>query len=300
MTVKKPTGEEVLTTSCKNCVFAEYIGDTQVSCQLNRIDKFRSRNAVVMDAEDDDKEFFVIERFCNTYRDSDWKDILFYYKTDTTETPEERVKKEIEIRCGFFLTFSDENTLKELEESISSITDQIVTPTYVTIVDISTKNTVLIDSTSQPMDTQATHFVARLSQGLDGKDIVYNYIRGTDEERRDLSAPELVDMAFKRTARNGYYTVFKIGDKIPSHYLSAINHYINEELNQVILIKQDDNINGYFAQSSVHKLVYGSNGKYIVDKLEELTEEQNLPHLITNWSNVEELYEISACNDNNS
>lgn len=50
-------------TSCKNCVLAVYEGDTQTSCLANRIDKIKH-----IEAYDEEKEFYVMERFCNYYR----------------------------------------------------------------------------------------------------------------------------------------------------------------------------------------------------------------------------------------
>lgn len=50
-------------TSCKNCVLAVYEGDTQTTCLANRIDKIDH-----IEAHDEDKEFYVMQRFCNYYR----------------------------------------------------------------------------------------------------------------------------------------------------------------------------------------------------------------------------------------
>lgn len=57
----------IIDTSCKNCILAVYDGKTQTGCIANRISKFDS----VIEAYDDDKEFYVINRLCNYYRDSD-------------------------------------------------------------------------------------------------------------------------------------------------------------------------------------------------------------------------------------
>jgi len=64
-------------TSCRNCLFAIYDGDTQTGCEANRIEKFGN---FVVEAYDDSKEFYVINRFCNLYRPLYWnngiKDIV--------------------------------------------------------------------------------------------------------------------------------------------------------------------------------------------------------------------------------
>lgn len=55
----------ILRTSCKNCVLAIYKGKTQVGCHADRIEKFEN----IIEAYDEEKEFYVVERLCNYYRD---------------------------------------------------------------------------------------------------------------------------------------------------------------------------------------------------------------------------------------
>jgi hypothetical protein len=60
-------------TSCKNCTFAIYDEDTQTGCLHDRIGKFQNsldKNYVV-EAHDFDKNFYVIDKFCNFYRDKE-------------------------------------------------------------------------------------------------------------------------------------------------------------------------------------------------------------------------------------
>lgn len=59
---------KVIITNCKNCAFAVYNENTQTGCAANRIDKFKE---LAIEAYDNDKEFFIINRFCNLYRDND-------------------------------------------------------------------------------------------------------------------------------------------------------------------------------------------------------------------------------------
>ena len=41
-----------LTTACKSCVFANYIGKTQIDCKLGRIKKYREKGVDIIGAED--------------------------------------------------------------------------------------------------------------------------------------------------------------------------------------------------------------------------------------------------------
>lgn len=56
-------------TSCKDCLFAIYNGNTQIGCEANRIEKFKNH---VIEAYDDEKEFYVLNRLCNLYRFKSW------------------------------------------------------------------------------------------------------------------------------------------------------------------------------------------------------------------------------------
>jgi hypothetical protein len=56
-------------TSCKNCIFAIYDNITQVGCEQNRLEKFGND---VIEAYDTEKEFYLINRVCNTFRNNTW------------------------------------------------------------------------------------------------------------------------------------------------------------------------------------------------------------------------------------
>lgn len=66
---------KIIRTSCKDCVFAQYENNTQVNCLHNRIKTFKQLLEnnddfqLVVEAYDNEKEFYVINRFCNLYRD---------------------------------------------------------------------------------------------------------------------------------------------------------------------------------------------------------------------------------------
>lgn len=57
----KPLGE-FLYTSCKDCKFAIYNEATQTGCQADQIERFGEEN--ILEAYDEDKEFYVIKTVC--------------------------------------------------------------------------------------------------------------------------------------------------------------------------------------------------------------------------------------------
>lgn len=60
-------------TPCKDCVFAIYEDKTQVGCALNYIDTYKQKEIPVLEAYDNDKEFYIINgKKCIGYRENKW------------------------------------------------------------------------------------------------------------------------------------------------------------------------------------------------------------------------------------
>ena len=60
-------------TPCKNCVFAEYDNKTQIGCHLDYIDRFKQSNIDIIEAWDEEKEFYIInKKKCVGYRENKW------------------------------------------------------------------------------------------------------------------------------------------------------------------------------------------------------------------------------------
>lgn len=68
--MKSQLQDRKLQTSCKNCIFAVYEGITQTGCVANRLKKFDKND--IIEAYDNEKEFYVINKFCNLYRPLSW------------------------------------------------------------------------------------------------------------------------------------------------------------------------------------------------------------------------------------
>jgi len=58
---------------CKNCVFSVYDNNTQTDCSLNYLEKYKTIGAEILEAYDDDKEFFIVNsKKCIGYRENKW------------------------------------------------------------------------------------------------------------------------------------------------------------------------------------------------------------------------------------
>ena len=60
-------------TSCKDCVFAIYEDQTQTDCSMGMIEQYKAKNCEIIEAYDDDKEFYIInKRKCINHRKESW------------------------------------------------------------------------------------------------------------------------------------------------------------------------------------------------------------------------------------
>ncbi len=94
-----------LDTSCKECIFTEDKDLTQIGCKTDYIAKFNRLDIEIMDAYDEDKEFWVIKnRRCPSYRTNKWK-----YKDHTFEEQVEQISVETQIPYQIII-FANNNT----------------------------------------------------------------------------------------------------------------------------------------------------------------------------------------------
>lgn len=64
---------DIIHTPCKSCVFALYTDKTQTGCHLDYIDKYKNKGVDVLEAYDNDLEFFIINsKKCIGYRENRW------------------------------------------------------------------------------------------------------------------------------------------------------------------------------------------------------------------------------------
>jgi hypothetical protein len=99
--MKSKLEEASVKTSCKDCVFAKYEGDTQIDCLAGRIQAFGDDVVEVYDLE---KEFYVISRACNMFRPESWRSGV---------ADLDRAKKEVEVPFSLVIktdTLTDKNS----------------------------------------------------------------------------------------------------------------------------------------------------------------------------------------------
>lgn len=257
---------EKVIMSCKGCVFSNKIGITQVGCDLDKLDKFRESGIKVVEAHDDDEEFYIIERLCQFYRDKDW--------SKNNSNLKKQVQKEVTISYGFIILHEHGKSLDDVRSTFKDIQVQGVDPKYVTLV-VSKKE-------ENPFNIRHVcheHFdYPNVKQS-----IPFNVVTMLDQDPTDL---QMIDEAFEKSL-NGYYIVFRSGEKIPSDLTTKLNESVNTKLDQISMVRsRDDNMNGLTIQCVVHKFLMGNRPISIMEKIEIFAEETNRTSFIKDWDEV--------------
>ena len=114
--MKSKPQDKTLQTSCKECLFSVYEKNTQTGCLANRIEMFKNtaRGDIIIDAYDDEKEFYVVDGLCNYFRPPSWNE----GKTDLDKAIDES-------QTTFFIViYADqinEDNLSRIQKSIQEI-----------------------------------------------------------------------------------------------------------------------------------------------------------------------------------
>lgn len=269
-----------ISSSCDGCCFAVYknTGDEkqQTACELGRIEKFKDRETKMRLKKGADGEHFVIDRFCTCYRPDEWLAVLDEKeKKNLTKV----VREEICVNMGIIIFFDEHSDQEGLIRTIECFKQQTQHPRYVVVVNNRVEyneiiHELLIKSFPNKQKTNI-HLVQCL-----------------DNETADF---EKVDIAFQH-ALNGFYYVINAGEEVQNNFIEKFDSYINDELNQVVMVKPEEKVAGLLIQASLHKLVNGSktkmnddesmNRENVVQRVVNMAIKNGGIDLIKDWSEI--------------
>lgn len=263
-----------LHTCCKNCVFAEYKDKTQTGCKLGRIEKF---GPSVVECKDENTEFFVINRLCNTFHDksSEWAGKC---KGDA----EAVALKEARIKVAAIVYIGQDATVDGLKDTCRSLIT--VQGDYLPFQVFTINN----QDTLKPSEIHATVWSV-----LENK-VTWRISIPVRTEAGRVSKGRAVDIVvepFKTGPDHPrYYTIFEAGSTAPPDFFKKIDDLVNIEMKQFIFISPFDNEeNGVVCNVVAHQQMGGSQpwfsdtGDTITDlaeKLKAVAEANNSEHMI--------------------
>ena len=245
-----------MNTPCKECVFAVYEEDTQVGCKRGMIDKYRSIGAHILEAYDEQKEFYVIEnRLCPSFRTKVWLEnidkVANVRGVDDIDTQDliDRVLSVENVYSYHVMTIFKDDDLDSLGELIKSVEDQDFSPVQLTII--------------RPIFSKIKVQELRefIKSKYNGKWRLENLILNKTDDEIFHQAQKSVDSTF--------LVMIDSGKKIEGNTLfSSINKTVAEDLKQFILI-EGDGIK--IISVTVYSYWYfnGNTKKSIVDNIKE-------------------------------
>ena len=281
MTEKTEEIYEKVHTSCVDCIFAKYDGKIQTGCSFNRVEKFKSSGCEIVDAENEDKQFFVIGRFCNAYRKPAWKELVENTNKYSHEELMQKARDEMSLRCGVMVLMNPESTMSEAEETIHAIFKQKNNkPEYIVVVNNSKEShSEVISRMHHVVQDRCVFYAVKIRGGV-----------ATTEQALDYGFHNI---------KNSYFICFEAGYTPPENLIDFLDYKLNEEMQQLLLsMPTEGSVNGFFTQSAIYKFLYGNNTTIFFDKLKQILSDENLLNLCVDWEDL--VHENTEYNNNNS
>ena len=227
----------MLVTHCKNCVFAK--SNPQTGCALSRSEK--------LGVETTHEGFFMLDRFCNTFRPEEW---LINLSFDEQDRRNEVVLEEVVPRIGFFILFdvAVDNAIDKLRITIDDIKNQHAhAARYVTVA----TNKVEYNEEIQQMLTDrfdfdtTEHHIVQLVGDFDDDHFI-------------------IDECF-RHAKNGWIYVTSSGERVDTHLIDKIHQRINVDMKKLVVVTPYEKLNGLIFQAALFKFLKGNKDRPMDD-----------------------------------
>jgi len=238
--MKSKQPDNLYQTACKDCLFAVYDGNTQTDCSMGRIEKWREKDAVI-EAYDNDKEFFVINGVCNTVRQGNWNGGV----ADT-----ELVRKEVVPTFEVFIVA--DHLSKDTVDEILKLHDEATTCHWTVLA-------------SFDLPAEVKHsIVSPLAKGLKA-DIV-----------ECADAPFTIG-TLSLKSRRSFTVVLDHLSLVSSELFTRVDTLLNDDMDKFVVY----NLNGTEAVSNLalhvmHHKLETYNFNHLCDAVRDYAKEQNL------------------------
>ena len=225
--------------------------------------KYENLGVKIVEAYDEDCEFFVIEgRECVYYRTKDW--VGFDYQTDEEYLSKinEKLDKELKIHCTAVVYITKEQTFEDAKVTLLSLFNSKLPPRDVVIV-YQDNSRQLSTSNKLPEYSADLHWC---QSNL--KDIKFTIEYPTDNPRLH----NMLNIAINKVMNS--YIILEAGKELGPDVLSNINRSITHDLYPVTAAKHiDDRYHELFAFKKFSDYLGGFGQDSIQEKIVKLTED---------------------------
>jgi hypothetical protein len=221
-----------LVTSCRDCKWSTWENNKQSGCSFDLIENYESAGVNVIEAEDGNKEFNVIDRIC------------LYSRVHGSSATANEVLESVKVNYQIIHFISDE-TQHMFSSFLDSLKDQEILPKHITVIRPHTVDV-------QPF--KFTKYLSRLG-------IQWRY---QDTTNKELSLGDMVDIAIDAVA----YPYYVIADNpLPKTFSTEFNHLVNQKFTLFSYIQSF----GLDIVATIHHKQLGGNSfnKLLLYKLKE-------------------------------
>lgn len=229
-------------TTCKDCIFAIYDNKTQTGCKMGRLDAYKKVDVEIIEAYDEDKEFYVINnRLCNYCRNSEWGSKVDKHLWTTI------VK--LQAKLTYFTIIFANDSLYDIENTINSLIKQDIAPKAIAVI-------------KYPSSIKASKITSLLNK----TGIKWRLENIVDNE---LTKNKAVDIAVNNFKSLPYYAVFNAGFEVPTNMFSDIDNAINVDMLTFGMLTPNSQENGKFVPTGIHRALQGNFETTLEEKLIE-------------------------------
>jgi hypothetical protein len=205
----RPPENKTTQTSCKDCIFAVYENNTQVNCLQGRISTFKKLN-MLLEAYDEEKEFWVVNRLCNTHRSIEWNNGII----DIDQAQEEiKLIFDLIIDCNYI----DEEYISYLDELLISIKRYGIEKFNINLIH------------SGLVSPEQKHLIASYMQKIPNAKIKI-YLN-----------EELIVTGLIQKSKTSYFTVIKKNNPVDINVFERLNYLVNQDMKKILYAKNNNN-----------------------------------------------------------
>jgi hypothetical protein len=247
-----------------DCVFANYEGRTQVGCDLGKIDAFRAADAEIIEATDNERDFYVInKRYCISHRFKNWGELH----------PRNKWKELVreEVRVPFHVIVLGNDSFEDVANTCTSFYYQTLRPNKITIIN---QKYISPERLSKVFTTTLTDITW----------MVQNPILGMD-----LTGYQCLDLILDHHYKFPFYVVANAGFMPDKNVLEDIDNFVNDDLRIFAMMESDDMV---VIPTQVHKAMGGSRGNTTI--LEKIKAEEECQNQIYPLEEISQHFHLST------
>lgn len=213
-------------TPCKNCVFASYENITQNGCALNYLDIYHQKDIEVLEAYDEEKEFYIINgKKCIGYREPKW----FANLNMTNATLEEKISKYNEFNQIDYLAIIDLKAFDKvkLDKTIKDLNNSQVKP----------KKIIIFRYLDQP-NSDDFHY-SSIQEIIDSNNVSYQWRMQTILDD-SLTQEEVLKGAINLNAKYRFIYYIKDHTNNIANIIDEANNIVHKELGSFNILSNLD------------------------------------------------------------